>query len=89
MGTRRRDAAVLHPDADRATGPAHRPAEPEEVYFLDLTETPRELVYAIAAHLQQTQGGDLNDIVGQIATRGLPIRAADCTVVMANPQRWC
>jgi hypothetical protein len=64
-------------------------AEPQLAYFVDLQETPRDVLERIAAYLKWKRGGEVEEIIRAAETIGLPIRAGDdVCVAIANPQRW-
>ena len=59
-----------------------------KVYMLNVELIPREMLLTMADEIAQRFGAIGDEVLAEIEANGLPILAADCTVVLNDPQRW-
>lgn len=63
-------------------------AEAESVYMLDLDMLTDEQRTNLVQHIAQKFSADSLAVEAAINALGLPIRASDTVVTVANPQKW-
>lgn len=77
---------VKSPIPSLATLPGY--SEPQRVFMLDIPEIEAATLSKIVAHLSEKFQVPLDEAEQEIRAAGIPILAADCSVMVEHPQKW-